>query len=119
MHIFQVDGKGFGPDVAGSKKPKKGKTSNWDQQCMDAIENPNMTVPWYLMASYAYYIEDDPILSDGLFDGLANTMLKSWDTIEHWHKELITEEDLKAGTLLIRKFPNRVINAVKSLRDVK
>ena len=80
MHIFQVEGKGFGPEVADSKK------SNWDQQCMDVIENPNMMVPWYLMASYAYYVEDDPILSDGLFDGLAHSMLESWDTIEHWHK---------------------------------
>tara|TARA_R110000782_G_scaffold186064_1_gene276132 strand:+ start:323 stop:664 length:342 start_codon:yes stop_codon:yes gene_type:complete len=113
MHIFQVDGKGFGPEVAGSKK------SNWDQQCIDTIENPNMMVPWYLMASYSYYVEDDPILSDGLFDELAHKMLESWDTIEHWHKELITEEDLKAGTLLIREFPNRVINAVNSLRTVK
>ena len=119
VHIFQVDGKGFGPELADGKKPKKEKSSHWDQQCIDVIENPNMMVPWYLMASYAYYEEDDPILSDGLFDGLAKRMLESWDTIEHWHKDLITKEDLEAGTLLNRNYPPRVINAVKSLRQVK
>ena len=27
-------------------------------------KNINLMVPWYLMAAYAYYKEDDPILSD-------------------------------------------------------
>jgi len=91
----------------------------YDQQCMDAIENPNMMVPWYLMASYAYYEEDNPILSDGLFDGLAKRMLECWDDIDHWHKDLITTEDLEAGTLLTRDFPERVKGAVKHLRSNK
>jgi len=91
----------------------------YDQQCMDAIENPNMMVPWYLMASYAYYEEDNPILSDGLFDGLAKRMLECWDDIDHWHKDLITTEDLEAGTLLARDFPERVKGAVKHLRSNK
>jgi len=91
----------------------------YDQQCMDAIENPNMMIPWYLMASYAYYEEDNPILSDGLFDGLAKRMLECWDDIDHWHKDLITTEDLEAGTLLARDFPERVKGAVKHLRSNK
>ena len=91
----------------------------YDQKCMDAIENPNMMVPWYLMASFAYYEEDNPILSDGLFDGLAKRMLECWDDIDHWHKDLITTEDLEAGTLLARDFPERVKGAVKHLRSNK
>ena len=65
-----------------SKKSRPGSSAkvsqnmHFDQQCMDAIENPNMMVPWYLMASYAYYEQDQPILSDGLFDGLAKRMLE-------------------------------------------
>ena len=91
----------------------------FDQQCMDAIENPNMMVPWYLMASYAYYEEDQPILSDGLFDGLAKRMLECWDDIDHQHKQLITVEDLEAGTLLTRDFPGRIKGAVEHLRKNK
>ena len=81
---------------------KKSQNTLFDQECLDAIENPNMMIPWYLMASYAYYEEDDSILSDGLFDGLAHCMLEVWD--------------LKAGTLLRRDFPGRVKGAVEALR---
>lgn len=88
----------------------------FDEQCLAAIENPNMMVPWYLMAAYAYYEEDEPILSDGVFDGMAKTMLEQWDTIEHWHKDLITVEDLKAGSLLLKEYPNRVKGAVENIR---
>ena len=39
------------------------ESKNLDHQCLDVIDsNINMTVPWYLMAAYAYYVEDDPIL---------------------------------------------------------
>lgn len=90
-----------------------------DEQCLTTIENPSMMIPWYLMASYAYYVEDDPILSDGLFDALAKRMLECWNSLEHFHKHLITEDDLKAGTLLNRDFPSRVIYSVKNLRSGK
>ena len=49
-------------------------------------KNINMMVPWYLMASYAYYKEDDPILSDQFFDNMAKVMLDKWEEIEHFHK---------------------------------
>src|SRR6056300_1342297 len=58
-----------------------------DKMCSDSTEsNINMTVPWYLMASYAYYVQDDPIISDRLFDLMAKRMLENWDKIEHFHK---------------------------------
>ena len=89
-----------------------------DQQCREIIENnPNMMIPWYIMASHAYYTMDDPILTDGLYDELAQTMLSSWNTLEHIHKHLITEEDLRAGTLLCRELPQRIEQAVEALKD--
>jgi len=54
----------------------------------------------YLMAAYAYYVEDDPIMSDWDFDMLAKTLLENYDSIEHPHKHLVTKDDLRAGTYL-------------------
>ena len=76
-----------------------------------------MSVPWYLMASYAYYVEDDPILSDAQFDRLAKRMLESWDSIEHIHKEYIKEDYLKAGTYL-GEYPSRIQGAIEELRKI-
>lgn len=77
--------------------------------------NPNMAIPWYLMASYAYYELDRPILSDAAFDKLGKAMLKMWDSLEHKHKHLITEDDLKAGSLMTREFPETTVGAAKRL----
>ena len=78
--------------------------------------NVNMMVPWYLMASYAYYEQDDAIFSDGFFDEMGKTMLAVWDDIEHFHKEYITKGDLQAGSFL-GKYPSRVEGGLKSLRE--
>ena len=49
----------------------------FDKQCNDVIDiNINMSVPWYLMAAYAYYVEDRPLLSDSCFDRMARKMIK-------------------------------------------
>lgn len=89
-----------------------------DAACRSIVNpNINMTVPWYLMAAYAYYVEDSPILSDQLFDELCKTMLKHWDEIEHFHKEYITKDHLAAGTFL-GKYPSRVEDALHSLKDI-
>ena len=83
---------------------------------MDTTDrNPNMTVPWYLMTSYAYYVEDNPLVSDGAFDRLAKKMIENWDEIEHFHKDHIKVDDLKAGTFL-GEYPTRVPDAVKDIR---
>lgn len=78
-------------------------------------QNINMMVPWYLMASYAYYKEDDAILSDGFFDEMGKTMLAVWDDIEHFHKEYISVDDLQAGTFL-GEYPSRVQGALAEVR---
>jgi hypothetical protein len=90
---------------------------NLDKYCMEIVDdNINMTVPWYLIASFAYYNQDNPVLSDGVFDKLGRKMLAAWDKIEHHHKELITEDDLKAGTFL-GEYPSRVESAVNHVRE--
>lgn len=79
-------------------------------------ENINMMVPYYLMASYAYYKLDKPIFSDAFFDSMSKVMLEHWDEITHFHKEFITVEDLQAGTFL-GKYPSRVEGGLKSLTE--
>lgn len=78
--------------------------------------NPNMMIPWYLMASYAYYKQDKPIFSDAFFDDMGKTMLSIWDDIEHFHKEYITKGDLEAGTFL-GEYPSRVEGGLQSVRN--
>lgn len=78
-------------------------------------KNVNMMVPWYLMASYAYYVQDDAIFSDGFFDEMGKTMLAVWDDIEHFHKEHITKGDLEAGTFL-GEYPSRVEGGLNEVR---
>ena len=53
----------------------------------------------YLMAAYAYYVEDDPIMSGWEFDSLAQQMLEDYD---RWtlHPHLPSRDDLRAGTYL-------------------
>ena len=78
-------------------------------------KNINMMVPWYLMASYAYYKQDDAIFSDGFFDDMGKTMLAVWEDIEHFHKEYVTIDDLEAGTFL-GEYPSRVEGALVEVR---
>lgn len=89
---------------------------NFDEHAANIFaKNINMMVPYYLMASYAYYEKNDPIFSDSFFDAMAKTMLECWDDIEHYHKSFITKDDLEAGTYL-GKYPSRVEGALRSLR---
>ena len=78
-------------------------------------DNINLMVPWYLMASYAYYKQDDAIFSDGFFDEMGKIMLAVWDDIEHFHKDYITVDDLEAGTFL-GEYPSRVPDALAEVR---
>ena len=90
---------------------------NWDQDAaLLFMENLNMMVPYYLMASYAYYKEDDPIFSDAFFDNMGKTMLERWVDITHYHKEYINKGDLEAGTFL-GEYPTRIEGALRSLRN--
>lgn len=69
-------------------------------------ENPNMAVPWWLMAAFMYEIENDPFLTDGCFDWLSAELLAKWDDISHRHKALIDRDALRAGTGLAADLAN-------------
>lgn len=75
-----------------------------------------MAVPYYLMASYAYYVQDDPIFTDGFYDTLAKRILDNWNTITHRHRDVLNKDDLEAGSFL-GEYPSIVEGALKSLRE--
>lgn len=94
--------------------PRKPKTL--DRRVREAVRgNPNLAVPWYLSAAYAYYHLDRPFLSDGAFDFLAKVMVNNWPSIAHRHKHLITEDDLRGGTLLLQRedYPSISVGAAE------
>ena len=96
--------------------PNKKKTELLDEQCIQIISsNINMCVPWYIMAAYAYYVEDNPLLEDYTYDRLATKMVNHWDEIEHFHKHFLNKDMLQAGTYL-GEYPSRVKDAVEELR---
>jgi len=76
------------------------------------MKNP---IARYLMCAYAYYKQDDPLMPDTDFDQLAKWLLTNYDDVDHFHKHLVTKDDLKAGTYL-GKYPERVKGAVRSWR---
>jgi len=92
---------------------KKGIEKACMEICDDSI---NMNVPWYIMAAYAYYVDDDPILEDSTFDRLAKKILKEWDEITHRHKEYLNKDMLEAGTY-IGDYPPQIEGALKSVRE--
>ena len=70
----------------------------------------------WLMASYAYYIEDVSLLADTQYDADAKLLLKYWDDFEHVHKHLVTRGDLEAGTLFrlsMKDYPLPVVGGAK------
>lgn len=96
--------------------PEQEKKMSIEKMMLDVTDkNPNMLVPWYLMAAYAYYVEDDPILSDASFDRMGRKLAEHWKDIDHFHKDHINEDDLKAGTFL-GEYPSRVKYGLEEVR---
>lgn len=95
----------------------------FDPDCaFNIVRRPNLLVPWYLMASYAYYVEDEPILSDALYDSICTRLDDEWDTIVHAHKHKIDRSALSAGTGFQMKqedYPSIVKGAIGDLRANK
>ena len=74
-----------------------------------------MLVPYYLMYSYAYYKENESLITDFEYDQICQDLITNWDNITHWHKPLLDLESLKAGTGYDIKYPNRVVGAAIAL----
>ena len=73
-------------------------------------------VAMYLLASYAYYMNDDPIMSDHEFDELAQYLLKNFDRYSK-HPHCPSKDDLRAGTYL-GKYPTIVTVALNEYRKL-
>ncbi len=79
------------------------------------MKNP---IAKYLMCAYAYYEQNDPLITDSEFDELGKWILDNYDNVEHMHKHLVTKDDLTAGTYL-GIYPAMVVGAVKDYREKK
>ena len=92
--------------------------SDLDKCCMDIIDdNQNMMIPWYIMAAYAYYVEDNPIISDQLFDKLAQRIYNKWEELDHIHKDFLDQDMVRSDTYL-GDYPSRVKGAVEQVREI-
>ena len=78
-------------------------------------DNISLSVPLYLIMSYAYYEEDKPIASDSTFDKVSKLMLENWKKIKHPHKKLISTDNLKAGTYM-GTYPSIVKDTLEMVR---
>ena len=82
-------------------------TSLSDREAMDAIgRSRNMLIPWYLIAAYAYYVLDTPVLADATFDEICRMLDDEWDDLEHMHKAWVSRGDLSAGTRMSAAYPS-------------
>ena len=78
----------------------------------------NQLVPYFLMASYLYYIHDISLFKDEEFDMLCKMLYDNWKNIQHPHKYLIKKKSLKEGTgfyLRERDYPTIVRSAAYQL----
>jgi hypothetical protein len=94
-------------------------TGDYSRQCHFAImENINLSVPWYLSVSLAYYEYDVSLITDALYDKMTILMREFWDDIKHRHKHLIDKEGLNAGTAFYIKeinMPSIVVYSTRSM----
>ncbi len=74
----------------------------------------NMLVPWFLMASYAYYELGIHIMPDSEFDNIAIKLEKHWGDVEHMHKHLITKEMLATSSGYSIKYTNMIKYATRA-----
>lgn len=86
-----------------------------DEACEVACRNPNMMVPWWIMAAWAYDKGERPILSDSCFDALATRLDIEWKMVEHRHKKLLDRKMLKSAIAIRGKWPALAISAAQRL----
>ena len=83
------------------------------------LSKKELLVPWFLMASYTYYVFGVGIMPDKTYDKLTRDLLKHWDAIAHPHKHLITKDMLLASTGYNLEYPTIVKHsAVEYLKSL-
>lgn len=91
----------------------------FDAECDEACRRrPSKLVSWWLMASFCYYILDDPILSDAMFDHVAKEIAEHWNGLDHPHKHMLgCPDNVNSGYHLAKSdYPSRVWHAICALR---
>ena len=97
-----------------------GESEMFDEMCKQRIENcPGVSVAWLLMASYCYYHLDQPLLSDGCYDGIAAFIRENWADVSHPDKRLLSREGLGRTSSLFEltegDYPLRTRSAANTL----
>ena len=73
----------------------------------------------YLIHCYLYYIKNSPIIYDEQFDKICKSILDKWKDITHPYKELVSYDDLKAGTGYgIKEYPSEIIEEAEKRLEV-
>lgn len=92
----------------------------YDAECGGATRaNPNMLIPWFLMAQYLYYYRDCIIISDGTFDYVSREMVRKWANLTHVHKPaaaLYVEQG--RPQLLVHEYPSMARGAACRLAAI-
>ena len=86
--------------------------------CLSFVKSDAALIPWYLMSSYLYYIQDISLLQDYEYDLLCKEIFERWDSLDHQHKGLLSKGNLQAGTgftLRDEDYPNIAKNAAMQL----
>jgi len=85
--------------------------------CRSVVDrNPNMLVPWWIMAAWVYdRVGGEALVSDALFDEIAARLDREWDSITHWHKPLLDRRMLKSALAIGGQWPLRAMSAAENL----
>jgi hypothetical protein len=109
--------------ISMSDSESKKSSPLYDEDCelRCFIMEPNLVIPWLLMASYAYYIEDDPILSDAMYDQLSRYAAKHYAVLVHWHKQYVPAPEegsvvIHLHTLAEYEYPARAVAGLYHIR---
>lgn len=65
----------------------------------DFAAGQQAVVGWILVASYAYYVRDESLLSDEQFDRACQWLHSNYDVVKHRFKHLVPKECLVTGSL--------------------
>lgn len=80
-------------------------------------ENAQMLVPWILLASYGYYQQERPLVSDELYDEWCRRLHRTWWRVSHRHKELIARGETTCHVILSEEqYPSIVVGAYFELQ---
>jgi hypothetical protein len=93
-------------------------TTALESYCRSVIDrNPNMLVPWWIMAAWVYdrRYGGETLISDALFDEIAVRLDRDWESITHWHKPLLERRMLKSALAIRGRWPLRAMHAAENL----